>query len=185
LPKRSVVVPSSLVVIQASRCPVRSSHVLTQNSGHLQTIYGVLGNFSVVDPVVYDRQVVSHHYTNRRLIFTFAGGYSKPKMAEPCQIIWFDLEEICLLSQQGPRLHTACFRPCPPGRNTDHCSFTRPDWWSVHKSGYCLIVGPDAVLGSHESYVRAILAPAVMPAHKGGLGYRAVVVNARGCTPST
>ncbi|OJA21619.1 hypothetical protein AZE42_01663 [Rhizopogon vesiculosus] len=35
--------------------------------------------------------------------------------------------------------------------------------------------------GSYESYVRAILAPACTPVHQGGLGYRAVVVNFRGC----
>ena len=47
-------------------------------------------------------------------------------------------------------------------------------------------MGPDlAVVDSHESYVRAILAPAVKPIHYGGLGYRAVVVNSRGCTPPT
>ncbi|KAJ6609264.1 Alpha/Beta hydrolase protein [Mycena sp. CBHHK59/15] len=36
--------------------------------------------------------------------------------------------------------------------------------------------------GSHEPYVRAILAPACAPVKKGGLGYRAVVVNFRGCS---
>jgi uncharacterized protein len=35
--------------------------------------------------------------------------------------------------------------------------------------------------GSHESYVRAILAPACSPVNQGGLGYRGVVVNSRGC----
>ncbi|KIJ69441.1 hypothetical protein HYDPIDRAFT_24280 [Hydnomerulius pinastri MD-312] len=35
--------------------------------------------------------------------------------------------------------------------------------------------------GSYESYVRAILAPACLPVSQGGLGYRAVVVNFRGC----
>ena len=37
------------------------------------------------------------------------------------------------------------------------------------------------ILGSHESYVRAILAPAVTPKSEGGLGFRGVVVNFRGC----
>ncbi|KAJ7019908.1 AB-hydrolase YheT [Mycena alexandri] len=36
--------------------------------------------------------------------------------------------------------------------------------------------------GSHEPYVRAILAPACTPVEQGGLGYRAVVVNFRGCS---
>lgn len=35
--------------------------------------------------------------------------------------------------------------------------------------------------GSHEPYVRAILAPACTPVQNGGLGYRAVVVTFRGC----
>jgi len=35
--------------------------------------------------------------------------------------------------------------------------------------------------GSHESYVRAVLAQAVRPKEEGGLGYRGVVVNFRGC----
>ncbi|KAJ7678864.1 Alpha/Beta hydrolase protein [Mycena polygramma] len=36
--------------------------------------------------------------------------------------------------------------------------------------------------GSHEPYVRAILAPACAPVEKGGLGFRAVVINFRGCS---
>ncbi|KAH8117410.1 AB-hydrolase YheT [Phellopilus nigrolimitatus] len=35
--------------------------------------------------------------------------------------------------------------------------------------------------GSHESYVRAVLAQAVKPKEEGGLGYRGIVVNFRGC----
>ncbi|KAI0831202.1 AB-hydrolase YheT [Trametes gibbosa] len=35
--------------------------------------------------------------------------------------------------------------------------------------------------GSHESYVRSILAPACTPVEQGGLGYRGIVVNFRGC----
>ncbi|KAJ6513186.1 AB-hydrolase YheT [Mycena sanguinolenta] len=36
--------------------------------------------------------------------------------------------------------------------------------------------------GSHEPYIRAVLAPACSPVEHGGLGYRAVVVNFRGCS---
>jgi len=35
--------------------------------------------------------------------------------------------------------------------------------------------------GSQEAYVRNIIAPATAPVEEGGLGYRAVVVNSRGC----
>src|SRR5258708_38017495 len=87
--------------------------VLMHYSGHLQTVYSVLGNFSVVDPVVYDRQVVSHYHTHiADIITTFAGGYFKPKMAGPCQVICFDLEELHSSSQHGPRLPTVRFIQC-------------------------------------------------------------------------
>lgn len=49
---------------------------------------------------------------------------------------------------------------------------------------YTILIGPDLVfpvLGSQESYIRNILVPAVSPIDQGGLGYRAVVVNFRGC----
>ena len=93
LPKRSVPVPSSLVVVQVNylRCPVLCCNVLTQHSGHLQTLYAVLANFSAVDPVAYDRQVLPHYCANRPLIFAFAGGYSNLKMAGPCQATYFNL----------------------------------------------------------------------------------------------
>lgn len=35
--------------------------------------------------------------------------------------------------------------------------------------------------GSHEPYVRSILAGACAPKSKGGLGYRGIVINFRGC----
>ena len=44
-----------------------------------------------------------------------------------------------------------------------------------------LLLNVALLAGSHESYVRAILAPACAPPEQGGLGYRAVVVNFRGC----
>nr|GAT60696.1 predicted protein [Mycena chlorophos] len=36
--------------------------------------------------------------------------------------------------------------------------------------------------GSHEPYVRAVLSPLTAPVERGGLGFRAVVVNFRGCS---
>jgi predicted alpha/beta-fold hydrolase len=38
--------------------------------------------------------------------------------------------------------------------------------------------------GSHESYVRNILAVVTRPKAEGGLGWRAAVVNSRGCANS-
>lgn len=35
--------------------------------------------------------------------------------------------------------------------------------------------------GSYEAYIRAVLVRACAPVEEGGLGYRAVVVNFRGC----
>lgn len=39
--------------------------------------------------------------------------------------------------------------------------------------------------GSHESYVRSVLAPVCTPVEQGGLGYRGIVVNFRGCERSS
>ncbi|KAH7882559.1 AB-hydrolase YheT [Phlebopus sp. FC_14] len=44
-----------------------------------------------------------------------------------------------------------------------------------------VVVMPGMTGGSHAGYLRAILAPACLPVPKGGLGYRGVVVNFRGC----
>jgi hypothetical protein len=59
-----------------SRC-----YVLTQHSGHLQTLYSVFGDFSAVDPVAYDRQVLSplhqsstHIHLRRQLLQLKDGG---------------------------------------------------------------------------------------------------------------
>jgi len=98
-------------------------------NGHLQTLYAVLGDFSAIDPVAYDR----------RILRTKDGG-----------TLGLD------------------FTPPPSDR-------VLPDETPI------IVVLHGLTGGSHESYVRAILAPAVMPVDQGGLGYRAVVVNFRGC----
>ena len=41
------------------------------------------------------------------------------------------------------------------------------------------------MIGSYESYVRAILSRACAPVEEGGLGYRAAVINFRGCASPT
>ena len=41
--------------------------------------------------------------------------------------------------------------------------------------------GVNVMIGSYESYVRAILCRACAPVEEGGLGYRAAVINFRGC----
>ena len=102
------------MVVQASILDTSCCDVLTQHSGHLQTLYAALANFSAVDPVAYDRQVLPRYYTNRPLIFTFAGGYSNSKMAGPCQDIRFNLQDFRLLLQQRRRFYTTCFGPNPP-----------------------------------------------------------------------
>lgn len=52
--------------------------------------------------------------------------------------------------------------------------------WSVASKAQWFLIY--ATIGSHTEYVRNIVAPAVATAEEGGLGYRAVVVNFRGCT---
>ncbi|KAJ7019912.1 Alpha/Beta hydrolase protein [Mycena alexandri] len=57
-----------------------------------------------------------------------------------------------------------------------HTNFTGDDDTPI------IVVQHGLTGGSHEPYVRAILAPACAPVAKGGLGYRAVVINFRGCS---
>ncbi|KAI0006014.1 AB-hydrolase YheT [Russula compacta] len=100
--------------------------------GHLQTMYAIIGDFSSLDQVVYER----------RLLQTKDGG-------------------------------------------TLGVDFTPPASDRVLPDETPIIVvlhGLTGALGSHESYVRAILSPAVRPIDRGGLGYRGVVVNFRGCS---
>ena len=159
-------------------------YALTQRSGHLQTLYASLGDFSAVDQISYDRWVIFQHHAVHVLRCTATGGYFGSRTVGPCQAIRSNAEELRSLSQQGSGFHTDCFRSCPPRRNANHCSFARPKWWFVHTPQCCLNTVPNTLLGSQESYVRAVLAPAILPVEQGGLGYRAVVVNSRGCTPS-
>ncbi|KAJ7931589.1 AB-hydrolase YheT [Mycena leptocephala] len=57
-----------------------------------------------------------------------------------------------------------------------------PDPSTVRDDAPIIVVQHGLTGGSHEPYVRAILAPACTPVQQGGLGYRAVVVNFRGCS---
>ncbi|EIW85205.1 AB-hydrolase YheT [Coniophora puteana RWD-64-598 SS2] len=59
--------------------------------------------------------------------------------------------------------------------------FTGPDDTQCEADAPMIVVLHGLTGGSYESYVRAILAPACSPLSEQGLGYRAVVVNFRGC----
>lgn len=60
--------------------------------------------------------------------------------------------------------------------------FTPPDVSTVRDDAPIIVVQHGLTGGSHEPYVRAVLAPACAPVHQSGLGFRAVVVNFRGCS---
>ncbi|KAI0374786.1 AB-hydrolase YheT [Pilatotrama ljubarskyi] len=98
-------------------------------SGHMQTAYCVLGDFSRIDKVEYDR----------KLLRTLDGG-----------TIGIDLT--------------------PPAQDR-----------TLNDDTPIIVVLHGLTGGSHESYVRSILAPACTPVEQGGLGYRGIVVNFRGC----
>ncbi|KAJ8509095.1 hypothetical protein ONZ45_g8705 [Pleurotus djamor] len=97
-------------------------------NGHLQTAYCVLGDFTRVDEVVYDRK-----YLRLR-----DGG-------------------------------------------TIGLDFTPADHQAVRADAPIIVVTHGLTGGSYESYVRCVLHPACKSEAEGGLGYRAVVVNFRGC----
>ncbi|KAI0273611.1 AB-hydrolase YheT [Gloeopeniophorella convolvens] len=98
-------------------------------NGHLQAVYSVIGDFSTVDKVVYDRTLLRVK-DGGTLGLDFTPPISERVVPDEAPIV------VVLHGLSG---------------------------------------------GSHESYVRAIIAPAVTPVDQGGLGYRAVVINSRGC----
>ncbi|KAL5490359.1 hypothetical protein ACEPAI_5192 [Sanghuangporus weigelae] len=115
-----------------SRCPslfAPFSPPWWLGNGHLQTGYCVVGDFSQVDKVVYDRT----------LIRLRDGG--------------------TLGLDSTPPIHER----------------------SLPADAPVIVVMHGLTGGSHESYVRAVLAQAVKPKEEGGLGYRGIVVNFRGC----
>ncbi|KAJ7170746.1 AB-hydrolase YheT [Mycena crocata] len=123
---------ASLQELVESRCTSLSSPyrpVWWLFNGHLQTIYAIVGNFTKVDQVWYER----------RLLKLLDGG-------------------------------------------TLGLDFTPPDASTVRDDAPIIVVQHGLTGGSHEPYVRAILAPACTPIELGGLGYRAIVVNFRGCS---
>ncbi|RXW24113.1 hypothetical protein EST38_g1711 [Candolleomyces aberdarensis] len=59
--------------------------------------------------------------------------------------------------------------------------FAPVDQSSVKEDAPIVVVQHGLTGGSYEPYVRAVLSHACAPVEKGGLGYRAVVINFRGC----
>ncbi|KAF8628399.1 hypothetical protein AX15_003923 [Amanita polypyramis BW_CC] len=121
----------SLKELLESRCPGLFSNfnpVWWLFNGHLQTLYCVIGDFSKIDKVLYQRKYL-------RLI---DGGT-------------LGLDFVV----------------------NDHL---RPD-----NSTPTIVVMHGLTGGSYEAYVRAILSKVCAPVSDGGLGYRAVVINFRGC----
>ncbi|KAJ7219250.1 Alpha/Beta hydrolase protein [Mycena pura] len=121
----------SLKTLVETRCPSLLSKfnpVWWLSSGHLQTIFCVVGDFSKIDRLQY----------NRKLLRLVEGG-------------------------------------------TLGLDFAPADSSRVREDVPIIVVLHGLTGGSYESYVRSILVPACKPVEEGGLGYRAVVVNFRGC----
>ncbi|PCH35624.1 AB-hydrolase YheT, partial [Wolfiporia cocos MD-104 SS10] len=122
----------SLRTFVESRCPSLLEEFLPAwwlFNGHLQVAYCVLGDFSKIDKVEYDRT----------LLRTVDGG-------------------------------------------TIGLDFTPPiSERKLRDDAPIVVVLHGLTGGSYESYVRAVLNPACTPVERGGLGYRGVVVNFRGC----
>ncbi|KAG7096546.1 hypothetical protein E1B28_003969 [Marasmius oreades] len=123
---------TSLVVVQVCEhtpCFVQTSPILLYCfvSGQLQTLYCVIGDFTKMDKVVYDRTLL-RTFTGGTIGLDFTVGFNDAKEDTPVIVVLHGLTG-----------------------------------------------------GSYEQYVRGILYPACSPVEKGGLGYRAVVMNFRGC----
>ncbi|SNX85442.1 related to putative acyltransferase [Melanopsichium pennsylvanicum] len=109
------------------------------STGHLQTIYSAVGNFSKIDAVEF----------KRRVFITPDGGTVGLDISPPS------------LADSEEQLKAAN-HPAGDGLPTVVC---------LHG-----LTG-----GSHESYVRNCFHHLTKPTCQGGLGYRAIVVNFRGC----
>ncbi|KAJ3540917.1 hypothetical protein NMY22_g4105 [Coprinellus aureogranulatus] len=68
-----------------------------------------------------------------------------------------------------------------PDGGTLGLDFAPIDQTSVTEDTPIVVVQHGLTGGSYEPYVRAVLSRACAPVEKGGLGYRAVVINFRGC----
>ncbi|KAF8206359.1 AB-hydrolase YheT [Mycena galopus ATCC 62051] len=122
----------SLRELVESKCPSLSSKFRPAwwlFNGDMQTLYSVLGDFSKVDQMWYQR----------RLLRLLDGG-------------------------------------------TLGLDFAPFDASTVRDDAPIIVVQHGLTGGSHEPYIRAVLKPACSPVEQGGLGYRAVVVNFRGCS---
>ncbi|KAI0325714.1 AB-hydrolase YheT [Cubamyces sp. BRFM 1775] len=106
--------------------------------GHAQTIYSTIGNFSKVDPVVYERRPW-------------------------CFRVFLQLPDKGIVAVDV----------APP-------LASHP----ISGSEDVLLVAHGLTGGSHEAYVRAVLARVTRNRDAGGLGLRAVVLNFRGCNGS-
>ncbi|CDR98745.1 related to putative acyltransferase [Sporisorium scitamineum] len=109
------------------------------STGHLQTIYSAVGNFSHIDAVEF----------KRRVFLTPDGG-----------TIGLDISPPSLAASEAEL--SAQNHPAADGLPTVVC---------LHG-----LTG-----GSHESYVRNCFSQLTKPTSEGGLGYRGIVVNFRGC----
>ncbi|KZT05358.1 AB-hydrolase YheT [Laetiporus sulphureus 93-53] len=98
-------------------------------SGHQQTGYSVIGDFTKIDKVEYERTLL-RTLDGGTIGLDFTPPESKEKLPDETPIV---------------------------------------------------VVMHGLTGGSYESYVRAVLAPVCTPKGQGGLGYRATVVNFRGC----
>ncbi|KAH9944761.1 AB-hydrolase YheT [Amylocystis lapponica] len=147
-------------------------------SGHLQTAYCVMGDFSKVDKVEYDR-----------IIPMWTVDPSVKLEADPCEIIL----HMRFLPEYGSQIESVDSRRDLPSyqaltllRTLDGGTIgldsTPPENERILPDDTPIVVVLHGLTGgSHESYVRSILAPVCTPVEQGGLGYRGIVVNFRGC----
>ncbi|KAI0364220.1 AB-hydrolase YheT [Pilatotrama ljubarskyi] len=132
--ERSKTPPRSLAELVREKVPSLGSESTFKGvwwlpGGHLQTMYCSVGDFTKVDPVVYERKLLQ--LPDEGIV---AVDISPPFTSEP-----------------------------------------------IAKGENVLLVAHGLTGGSHEAYVRALVARVTQSKDKAGLGFRAVVLNFRGC----
>lgn len=161
-------ISESLVSVCKSAIPPYYPHPLLLN-GHLQTCAILFASDHV--PIHYKRHVLKSETPNDP--GTFSIDVVIPAPEEPIEATQTPTASKKVLSENDPDYF--------PPRTTFFTEDEFEAWKSDDETNPLVIALHGLSGGSHETYVRLTLEPLVRPKEDGGLGFDALVVNARGC----
>ncbi|EWC44576.1 hypothetical protein DRE_06657 [Drechslerella stenobrocha 248] len=168
-PSDNDAVPESIVSVCKSVVPPFYPHPFLR-SGHLQTCAILLASDDV--PIHYKRFILSADSPDDSDTGTFSIDVVVPPPSVPASDITATPSKKVLL-ETDPEYF--------PPRTSYFSDDEFAAWSSDSETNPLVVVLHGLSGGSHESYIRLALEPIVKPKKDGGLGYDALVVNARGC----